>query len=99
LLVVIPRIDLIGSDEGNYEFLGSLQFTPPINDQWSLYSRAEGLYELSLDGSEHQRSYVSGRAGLGYKEFAFGLGLNVDYFGPAKDSVTNIGIFLRADLF
>ncbi|MBW8359888.1 MAG: hypothetical protein K0M63_08835 [Weeksellaceae bacterium] len=43
----------------------------------------------------HTRSY----AGLTYKEFAFGIGANMEYYGPLKHNENNIGGVLQVALF
>lgn len=97
LWVLNPRIDL--TDDTNYEVFTNLQYAPPIGNHWKFLTKLQGLYVLSVKENIHQRSYALARIGLRYKEFAFGPGLNFDYFGPTKDRIINAGVFLSADLF
>lgn len=97
LTVLAPRIDL--SNDANYEIFGFVEYTPKISPIFDLYTRLQGLYVMSVKESKQQRSYIWLRAGLTYKEFSFGLGANIDFFGPEKTNINNFGIFLSADLF
>lgn len=97
LWVLSPRIDL--TNETNYEVFTNLQYAPPIGNHWKFLTKLQGLYVLSVKENIHQRSYALARIGLRYKEFAFGPGLNFEYFGPTKDRIVNAGVFLSADLF
>jgi len=97
LWVLSPRIDL--TNETNYEVFTNLQYAPPIGNHWKFLTKLQGLYVLSVKENIHQRSYALARIGLRYKEFAFGPGLNFDYFGPVKNRIFNAGVFLSAELF
>lgn len=97
LLVANPRIDL--SKDAATELMVLSEYKPRINEQWSLYTRLQGLYGFTVDNSEHARSYVVLRAGVTYKEFSFGAGANFDWYGPIKHHETNIGAFISVPLF
>ena len=47
----------------------------------------------------HARSYLRARAGVTHKEFTFGLGANMEYYGPLKHNENNFGAFLQVALF
>jgi hypothetical protein len=96
LLVVNPRADL--SQAGSVEGLILFEFKPRINESWRLYSRMQGLYGYTPETGSHARSYMKLRLGFALKEFAFGLGANLDYYGPARLNKNSIGAFVSAKL-
>lgn len=97
LFVVNSRIDF--SKDTNVEGMFLVEYKPKINDKWRFYSRAQALYEYSTVIDMQTRSYVMTRAGLSYKEITFGIGTNVDYYGPEKHNENSIGGFLSFLLF
>lgn len=97
LVILYPRVDL--STNSNQENYVAINYTPKINDKFNLYTRLQGLYTFQLKNGKHQRSYVLARVGLTSGDYTFGIGGNLDYFGPNSDKVENIGIFGAVDLF
>lgn len=97
LVVLAPRIDL--SKDATYEMYTNVIYHPRLNENLNLYTRLSAMYNMTVKGGEHQRSYAWLRAGLEYKEFAFGLGANIDFFGPEKENINNFGVFIGIDLF
>lgn len=97
LIIAMPRIDV--SKNANIETLGILEYKPAINEKWRFYTRLQGTYVLALSADLHTRSYLRARAGLTHKEFTFGLGANMEYYGPLKHNENNIGAFLQVALF
>ncbi|MDG4950753.1 hypothetical protein NLM59_07435 [Weeksellaceae bacterium KMM 9724] len=97
LLVVSPRVDLM--KDGVIEGLTILEYTPKINDNWNLYTRLQALYGQNLNPDSHARSYIQARAGVNYKEFKFGVGTNLDRYGPMKENINSFGAFLGVALF
>lgn len=97
LIVVYPRVDL--SKDSNVEGLVLAEYKPKINDNWRFYSRIQGLYAYTMNIEKHSRSYIQARAGLSYKEFTFGIGTNIDYYGPTKHNENSFGGFLSVLLF
>lgn len=73
---------------------GLYQFTPPINDNLSVYTRLQILYSQNLGEGEHNRSFMYLRAGLRLNRFSFGFGANLDQYGPHKAYGDNYGAFL-----
>jgi len=49
----------------------------------------------NTESDHHDRSYIYGRIGLSYKKVGFGLGTNLDWYGPNKLRKDNYGIFVR----
>lgn len=97
LFVANSRIDL--SKDTNVEGMFLVEYKPKINDNWRFYSRVQALYEYSTVIDMQTRSYLMLRAGLSYKEITFGIGSNIDYYGPEKFNESCIGGFLSFLLF
>ena len=98
VFMVSPR--LIGFSRSSIlEGFVMLEYKPAINGSWSVYSRAQALYNQTISDGNHARSYLMLRAGLSYKIFSFGLGTNWDTFGAEKTKKENYGVFLSANLF
>ncbi|MCU7551810.1 hypothetical protein OCK74_22005 [Chitinophagaceae bacterium LB-8] len=97
LLIFYPRIDI--SKDANVEGLALVEYKPTINEKWRFYSRLQGLYAHTMSIDKHSRSYVVARAGVTYKEFTFGVGTNIDYYGPMKHNENSFGGFLSVLLF
>jgi len=97
LIVAYPRVDL--SKASNVEGLVLVEYKPKINDNWRLYSRIQCLYAYTMNIEKHTRSYIQARAGLSYKEFTFGVGTNIDYYGPIKHNENSFGGFVSVLLF
>ncbi len=97
LALVLPRFDL--TQTHNFETFALLEYKPKFSPQWGLYTRAQGLYNYNSDLGFHERSYAWLRVGVSYKQYAFGLGANFDFYGPAKVNQNSFGGFVRAELF
>ncbi|MDL5511115.1 hypothetical protein QSE00_04770 [Arenibacter sp. M-2] len=98
VFMVSPR--LIGFNEGGIiEGFAMVEYKPTINENWSIYSRLQGLYNQTISDGNHARSYLMLRTGVSYKDFSFGLGANWDAFGAEKITKENYGVFLSANLF
>lgn len=97
LVVAYPRVDL--SKDSNVEGLVLVEYKPKINEKWRFYSRIQGLYAYTMNIEKHSRSYIQARAGVSYKEFTFGAGTNIDYYGPTKHNENSFGGFLSVLLF
>lgn len=89
--LIMPRIDL--TQTHNAEALSLIEYTPALKNQWSLYSRIEGLYNRDLQNKAHGISYLRLRLGLSYKIYRFGLGTNFAWYGPEKFNDNQVGIF------
>lgn len=93
LAMVIPGFYL--TESHNFETIGLVEYRPHIKNNWSLYSRLEGLYNVDMDTKKHDRSFIYGRLGLSYKTLGFGFAVNYDWYGPFKANKDNVGVFLR----
>lgn len=97
LFVANSRIDL--SKDTNVEGLVLVEYKPKINENWRFYSRLQALYEYNTIIDKQTRSYLMARAGVSYNEFTFGLGTNIDYYGPTKINENSYGGFVSFLLF
>lgn len=97
LVVANSRIDF--SRDTNIEGMFLVEYKPKISNNWRLYSRIQALYEYSSIIHMQTRSYLMARAGVSYKEITFGLGTNIDYYGPEKFNENSYGIFIGFLLF
>lgn len=95
--LAVPRMDLTQTHNG--EILSVLEYTPRFDDNWSLYTRVEGLYNHLMDTGEHGYSYIRFRLGTSYKTFRFGLGANFTAYGPEKFKEQTYGVFAGVWLF
>lgn len=78
----------------NVELFGIYEFKPSINSKLGLYTRLQFLYVHGTRENLHARSFLQLRAGLKMKALNFGLGTNLDQYGPEKDLKPNYGVFV-----
>lgn len=97
LIIAMPRVDV--SKNANFETLGIVEYKPEINHKWRFYSRLQGTYVHALSEDLHTRSYLRARVGATIREFTFGVGANLEYYGPLKHNENNVGAFLQVALF
>lgn len=97
LVVVLPRIDL--SATYNVEFFGLLEYHPSFGKHWGLYTRLQALYNHNTRLGFHERSYGQLRIGATYDHFQFGIGGNLDFYGPDRIQELSLGLFLRTEIF
>lgn len=97
LFVANSRIDY--SKDTNVEGMFLIEYKPKISNDWRFYSRIQALYEYSTVIDMQTRSYMMARAGVSYKEITFGLGTNIDYYGPEKFNENSYGVFVGVLLF
>lgn len=97
LFVANSRIDY--SKDTNVEGMFLIEYKPKINNDWRFYSRIQALYEYNTVIDMKTRSYLMARAGVSYKEITFGLGTNIDYYGPEKFNENSYGVFVGVLLF
>lgn len=76
------------------ELLGIYEYKPQISPKSNLYTRLQFLYVHSIQQNHHARSFLQLRAGLKMNALSFGLGANLDQYGPEKRFKPNYGIFV-----
>ena len=86
------------TESHNYEAIAMVEYHPEINEKWSLYTRAQGLYNQNTEIGKHDRSQAYGRLGVSYKTFSFGGAFNYDCYGPMKLKDHQWGIFVSTIL-
>lgn len=83
------------TESHNFETKGFIEYKPKLSENWSLLTRAEGQYNISMETDRHDRSRIYARLGLTFKTVGFGLAANWDWYGPLKNNKENFGIFVR----
>jgi hypothetical protein len=97
LVVANARVDL--SKDRNVESVVLIEYKPKINEKWRFYSRLQGLYAHNTVKGTHSRSFAVARAGFNFKDFTFGAGTNIDYYGPMRRNENSFGGFISCLLF
>lgn len=78
----------------NVELFGIYEYKPSLSPKTSLYTRVQFLYIHSTRDDLHARSFLQLRAGLKMNALNFGLGANLDQYGPEKNFKPNYGVFV-----
>lgn len=88
------------TDTHNWETLAIVEYRPQIKENWSLYTRVQGLYSHLTETGKHDRSFLYSRLGVTYKTISFGCALNYDWYGngPMKIDDHEWGIFISTIL-
>lgn len=94
-VLAVTIASLFINENNNFNIFGLYEYKPPIGKKWTLYNRLQFLYNHSLKYDIHNRSYLFLRTGLKKDAFVFGLGANLDQFGPQKEFEDNYGVFIR----
>lgn len=78
----------------NVELFGIYEYKPSISPKSNLYTRLQFLYIHSTRDNLHTRSFLQLRTGLKMNALNFGIGVNLDQYGPEKTFKPNYGIFM-----
>jgi hypothetical protein len=78
----------------NVELFGIYEYKPKISPAINLYTRLQLMYIHNTAQNHHARSFLQLRAGLKRDALNFGLGANLDQYGPEKDFKPNYGVFV-----
>jgi hypothetical protein len=78
----------------NIELFGIYEYKPTISPKSNLYTRLQFLYIHSTRDNLHARSFLQLRTGLKMNALNFGVGANLDQYGPEKSFKPNYGIFV-----
>jgi hypothetical protein len=87
------------SKDRNVDGVVLVEYKPRINERWRFYSRLQGMYAHNTEKGTHSRSFATARAGFSFKDFTFGAGTNIDYYGPIKHNENSFGGFISCLLF
>ena len=90
-----PRVNI--ESELTYDLMTIFQFKPTINDRVKLFSRVQMLNLFNSGGNV--KSYQWMRLGLEIRGIQFGLAANLDEYGPNPSVESNIGVFIRKEIF
>jgi hypothetical protein len=90
-----PRVNI--ESEASYDIMTILQYKPEINDRVKLYTRLQMLNLFDKGGNI--KSYQWIRLGLEIKGLQFGLAADVDEYGPRPSATSNLGVFIRKEIF
>jgi hypothetical protein len=91
--VAVTIASIFLNSKRNVELFGIYEYKPVIKRQTSLYIRLQFLYVHSTRDNLHARSFLQLRTGLKIKALNFGVGANLDQYGPEKVFKPNYGIF------
>lgn len=83
------------NEKRDFKLFGLYEYKPSIGRGWSLYNRVQFIYNHNMKEGIHNRSYLYLRSGLKKDALVFGLGANLDQFGPKKIFEDNYGVFVR----
>jgi hypothetical protein len=92
--VVVTIASLFLNSSKNMEFFGIYEYKPQISPKTNLYTRLQFLYIHNIQENYHARSFLQLRTGLKINALNFGLGANLDQYGPEKLFKPNYGIFV-----
>ena len=95
-VMFVPFINL--QPDFNSENVLVLEYKPRLNDTFNLYTSVMGLYNQNMSLGEHDRSFYQIRLGLTHKNFTFGAGSNIDYYGPQRYNENTYGAFLMVNI-
>ncbi|SFG48036.1 hypothetical protein SAMN04487988_104135 [Algoriphagus hitonicola] len=86
------------NQEQDFKLFGLYEYKPVLSEKWTLYTRLQFIYNQSIREGDHNRSYLYLRAGLKKGPMIFGIGANLDQFGPDKQYRDSFGLFVRWEL-
>jgi len=92
--VVVTIASLFLNSSKNMELFGIYEYKPQISPKTNLYTRLQFLYIHNIQENYHARSFLQLRTGLKINALNFGLGANLDQYGPEKLFKPNYGIFV-----
>lgn len=95
IFLCAPRINI--ENTPSYNIITILQYKPDINDRVKLFTRFKMLNLFDTGGNI--KSYQWLRLGLEMKGIQFGMAANFDEYGPSPSVNTNVGMFVRKEIF
>jgi hypothetical protein len=79
----------------SFQNVGIVEFKPKLTNFLKLYTRLQGIYNMKLQNSLHERSLLYLRTGLTFQQTSVGLGFNIDFYGASKTRRENFGLFVH----
>lgn len=98
LFVIIPTV--AHSEQTNHSYaeaFAQFQFNKPINEKISLWLNGQFL-TIWNEFKKHSRSFQQLRAGVSYKGHQFGIGIDLDQYGPNPVEKSSFGLYFRKTL-
>lgn len=92
--VAVTIASLLVNSSRGVELFGIYEFKPQLSPKTNLYTRVQFLYIQNTAQNFHARSFLQLRAGVKKEALSFGLGANLDQYGPEKDFKPNYGLFV-----
>jgi hypothetical protein len=92
--VAVTIASLFLNSSRNVELFGIYEFKPQISPKTNLYTRVQFLYIQNTAQNFHARSFLQLRAGVKRHALSFGIGANLDQYGPERDFKPNYGVFV-----
>ena len=92
VLVTVASVFLNASK--SIELFGLYEYKPSITPKLGLYNRIQFLYVHNTQKNNHARSFLQLRTGLKLNALNFGLGANLDQYGPGRTLKPNYGVFV-----
>ena len=96
LIVIFPSYNLLPNP--GLETVAITEIKPKLSEKTRLYTRMQGLFVRDIKNGIHARSGFSMRAGVSVGKCSFGIGTNLDYYGPVKIEKINTGVFTQVRL-
>ena len=93
-VLTVTQVNFSLDSHNDFTLFGIYEYKPPINENWSLFTHLQLLYNTSFKDGAHNRSYLYLRAGISRGSIGFGLGANLDQYGPYKTYEDNYGLFV-----
>ncbi len=78
----------------NLRCITILEYRPHLKNRLNLYTRLQAYYSYNVDSHYHERSFLTARLGLSYNRFTYGIGANIDRYGPTEIQKDNYGLYL-----
>jgi hypothetical protein len=95
MFLIAPRINI--DSEPSYDFMNIIQYKIQLNERTNLFARAKFLNVFNAESNI--KSYQWFRLGLEKKGMQFGLAFNLDENGPNTSVESNMGVFVRKEIF
>nr|MBI1232357.1 hypothetical protein [Cytophagales bacterium] len=92
--VAVTIASLFLNSRRNAELFGIYEYKPKISQKTNLYTRVQFMYIHGISQNQHARSFLQVRAGLKMDALSFGLGANLDQYGPERTFKPNYGLFI-----
>jgi hypothetical protein len=92
--VAVTIVSAFLHSKRNVEYFGIYEYKPALTEKTNLYTRVQMLYIHGTRDNLHARSFLQLRAGLKKDAFNFGVGGNLDQYGPEKTFKPNYGVFV-----